>query len=261
MTQTTSPVVAITGAGRGIGHACALAFAAAGYDVSMGARSVNAMEGNATEIAGLGQSALVQRVDLTVDDDVSDFAEATIERFGRVDALINNSGIAGPSTVLWEMSPEDWDTTFAVNTRGVFLSCRAFLPPMIDARRGGSIVTIGSTTGKYPMYARSVYAATKAALIGLTRTLATETGQYGIRTNLITPGAVTGARLEAVISGMARQERRSGEEIRGDFETRSPLGRLTTPEDIASAAVFLSSPNAAAITGHDLNVNSGIAMF
>lgn len=261
MPESSSPVVAITGAGRGIGRACSLAFAAAGYDIAMGARSVDAMESNIPDIESLGQAGLVQKVDLTIDHDVAQFAEATVERFGRVDALVNNSGIAGPSAMLWEMSPEDWDATFAVNTRGVFLSCRAFLPPMIEAERGGSVVIIGSTTGKHPMYGRSVYAATKAALIGLTRTLATETGQYGIRTNLITPGAVTGARLEAVLSGMARQEGRDEETIRHEFEGRSPLGRLTTAEDIANAAVFLSSSRANAITGHDLNVNSGIAMF
>ena len=122
---------------------------------------------------------------------------------GALDVLVANSGIAGPTAELWKITPEEWEETIRVNLTGTFLLCRALLPAMID-RGSGSVVVIGSTTGKRPMYGRTPYAASKLGLVGLVRTLAVELGPHGVRVNLISPGAVAGPRIEAVLHEQAR---------------------------------------------------------
>ena len=128
-------------------------------------------------------------------------------------------------------------------------------------RRSGSIINIGSITGKKPLLGRTPYAATKLGLVGLTRSLALEAGQYGIRVNLISPGFVAGPRIDRVIDMQAAARGVSSQEVRADFESQSPLGRMTEPGEIAAAAVFLASEAASGITGADLNVNAGVVMY
>jgi NAD(P)-dependent dehydrogenase (short-subunit alcohol dehydrogenase family) len=177
-----------------------------------------------------------------------------------VDVLVANSGVAGPTAPLWEVTQEDWDETHAVNVRGPFLCCRAVLPGMVQ-RRSGSIVLIGSMSGKRPLANRTPYTSSKTALIGLVRTLAAETGPYGVRVNLISPGPVTGPRFDAVLEGQARVTGRSTEDLRTEFAAESPLRRLVDPEDVAAAVVYLGGDGSRSITGEDLNVNAGIAMY
>ena len=127
---------------------------------------------------------------------------ASKTELGGIDALVAGSGIAGPTAELWKLTPEQWEETIRVNLTGTFLTCRALLPAMI--RRGaGSIVVIGSTTGKRPLYGRTPYAASKLGLVGLVRTLAVELGPLGVRVNLISPGGVAGPRIETVIREQA----------------------------------------------------------
>jgi NAD(P)-dependent dehydrogenase (short-subunit alcohol dehydrogenase family) len=129
------------------------------------------------------------------------------------------------------------------------------------ARESGSIVVIGSTTGKCPEPGRTPYAASKRGLVGLVRTLAWELGEHGIRVNLISPGSVEGPRIEAVMEGRAERQGKTVEEIKDEVMASSPLGRLTRPRDVAAAAVFLASEDATSITGEDLNVTAGRAMY
>jgi NAD(P)-dependent dehydrogenase (short-subunit alcohol dehydrogenase family) len=210
--------------------------------------------------ADIGRDPLVVPTDITVPDQVEALARATLEAFGGVDVLVNNSGVGGPSAPLWEVDPADWESTMAVNVTGTYLCCRAFLPAMV-ARRSGSVVIIGSTTGKRPLVGRAPYAASKMALVGLTRTLAVEAGPYGVRVNLISPGPVEGERMEWVIGRQAEALGVSVEEARARFISASPLGRLVPPEDVAAATVFLASDRAASITGEDLNVSAGVVMY
>ena len=178
---------------------------------------------------------------------------------GPLDALVANSGIAGPTAELWNVTPEEWEETLRVNLTGTFLLCRALLPAMIERGRG-SVVVIGSTTGKRPMYGRTPYAATKLGLVGLVRTLAVELGPLGVRVNLISPGAVAGPRIEDV---MREQARAAGVPTRRSWtrpRSSTPLRRLIPPEDVAAAAVFLASDDSASTTGEDLNVSGGLAM-
>jgi NAD(P)-dependent dehydrogenase (short-subunit alcohol dehydrogenase family) len=161
---------------------------------------------------------------------------------------------------LWEVDPEEWRETFEVNVFGVLAACRAVMPMMIG-QGSGSIVIIGSISGKRPLYGRSAYTATKTALIGLTRTLAVEAGEHGIRVNLISPGFVAGPRIEWVIQAQAAARGIDLEEVRREFERESPMGRLTDPVDVARTVTFLTSEAAAGITGADINVNSGVVMY
>ncbi len=253
-------VAVVTGAGRGIGRAIALTFAREGADLVLAARSVDKLEEAAAEIQAISRRALVVPTDVTSEESVRNLRDRTLEYFGRVDILVNNSGVGGPSAPIWEIDPRDWDETFAVNVRGVYLCCRAFLPAMI-ARRSGVVINIGSMTGKRPLVNRTPYAASKLALVGLTRTLAWEVGPYGIRVNVISPGPVEGERIEWVVRRLAEARGVSVDEARRSLTEASPLGRFVLAEEVAQAAVFLASDLASAITGEDLNVSAGIVMY
>jgi NAD(P)-dependent dehydrogenase (short-subunit alcohol dehydrogenase family) len=253
-------VTLITGASQGIGRVMAVSFAAAGDDLVLAARSEAGLEETAAMARSEGADVLVAPVDITDPQRVGHLAEAVFERFGRVDVLVNNSGIGGPSGPLWELDLDQWRQTFAVNVDGVFLVSRAFLPQMIERGRG-SVIIIGSITGKRPLWGRTPYAASKTALIGLTRTLAIEAGHHGVRVNLISPGFVAGPRLDWVIEAQADGRGISVEEARAEMEEESALLRLTQPDDVARAALFLASDDSLAVTGADLNVNSGVVMY
>jgi NAD(P)-dependent dehydrogenase (short-subunit alcohol dehydrogenase family) len=189
-----------------------------------------------------------------------DAMASVAERFGTPDALVLAAGVPGPTAPLWEISPHEWAQTLNVNVTGTFLCCRALLPAMIS-RGAGAIVVIGSVSGKRPLHGRTPYTTSKLGLVGLVRTLAWETGEHGIRVNLISPGYVAGPRIERVIAAQATALDLTPDQARARFTSSSPLGGLTPPEDVAACAVFLASPAAASITGEDLNVSAGVAMY
>lgn len=253
-------VTIVTGASQGIGRAIACQFAAEGDAVVLAARDEANLEETADLVRGAGGFPLVVRTDVSDPSSAEAMAAAAMDAFGRIDVLAANSGIGGPSGLLWEIDPTEWDTTFAVNVRGVFLAARAVLPAMIE-RAQGSIIVTGSISGKRPLFGRSAYTASKLALVGLVRTLAVEVGPHGIRVNLISPGFVEGPRIEWVIRSQAQARGIPESDVRAEFERQSPLGRMTRAEDVARSAVFLCSSAAAAITGDDLNVNAGVVMY
>ncbi len=250
----------ITGGGRGIGRAIALEFAKEGADVSLAARSTERMEEVADKVRSIGRKALVNTTDVTQIEDVEEMVERTFEDFGRIDILINNSGIAGPTAYLHEITPGEWDQTFDVNLKGVFLCCRSVVPIMIR-QEGGKIINIASMTGKRPLPMRTPYCATKMGLIGFTRSLASELGKYKINVNAICPGAVEGPRIEMVIKDSARAEGVPEEEVRNRFTSASPLGCMVSYDDVAKLAVFLASDDSNRLTGQDVNVSAGVVMY
>ncbi len=256
MTEALGGAVAVvTGAGKGIGRHIALALADAGATVAAVGRDVAALEETRELVGGIAVRADVSDV-----GQVDAMAERVLGELGRVDVLVCNSGIAGPTAPLWEIAPADWHEVLRVNVTGTFLCCRALLPAMIE-RRGGSIVVIGSVSGKRPLHGRTPYTTSKLALVGLVRTLAWEVGAHGIRVNLISPGYVAGPRIERVIAAQAEALDVAPAEVLARFTDASPLGALTAPEDVAACAVFLASPAAASVTGEDLNVSAGVAMY
>jgi NAD(P)-dependent dehydrogenase (short-subunit alcohol dehydrogenase family) len=254
------PVSIVTGASQGIGQVIAQELAGRGDTVVLAARNVEGLKETAAAIEQAGGRHLVVETDVTDRASIEEMVTGVARDLGRIDNLVNNSGIAGPSGKLWEVDPEEWRETFEVNVFGVFAASRAVMPVMIG-QGSGSIVIIGSISGKRPLYGRSAYTATKTALIGLTRTLAVEAGEHGIRVNLISPGFVAGPRIEWVIQAQAAARGIDLEEVRREFERESPMGRLTDPVDVARTVTFLTSEAAAGITGADINVNSGVVMY
>lgn len=253
-------VAVITGGGRGIGRAIAQAYAREGAHLVLASRDLTALEETRALLAEFQRDILVIPLDLREEESVRAMAEQTLVHFGHIDILVNNSGIAGPTAPLWEVSPQAWRETLDVDLTGPYLCCHAFLPSMLT-RRSGNVVMIGSITGKRPLPGRTPYAASKLGLVGLVRTLAWETGPYNIRVNLISPGPVEGERIGRVLRDMAAAHHISIEEARQQFLRDTPLDRMVPPADIANAAVFLASDLSGSTTGEDMNVSSGIAMY
>jgi NAD(P)-dependent dehydrogenase (short-subunit alcohol dehydrogenase family) len=254
------PVAAVTGAGRGIGREIALSLARAGADVVLAGRDPATLEATERDVVGAGAGALSVRTDVTSQADIEALARASLERFGAVDALVLNSGVAGPTGPLWELDRQAWDETFAVNVTGAFLCARGFLPSMLE-RGSGSIVVIGSMTGKRPLWGRTPYAASKLALVGLVRTLALETGPSGVRVNLVSPGPVDGERMDRVFRAQADGRGISEDQARAEMVAQIPIGRLVEPSEVADAVVSLTLGELSAVTGVDLNVSGGMVMY
>ncbi len=253
-------IAVVTGGGRGIGKEIALRLAAEGADVALAARSADQIEEVAKLIENDGRRALPVVTDLREPEQITALAETVTNDLGEVDVLVNNSGIAGAMGNMWEIELDGWQETMDVNLTGVYLCCRAFLPPMVD-RRSGSVVIIGSGTGKRPLKGRTPYAASKLGLVGLVRTLAWELGEHDVRANLVSPGFVDGERLQRVVEGQAEAKGQTIEETRSEMTASSPLLRFVDPQNVAAAVAFLASDDAASITGEDFNVTSGLVMY
>lgn len=262
MKELANKVVFVSGASRGIGRVISLHLAKAGAQLVLAGRDISGLEETANLINGSNEaiSPLICHLDLldlvTIDASV----KRVMDAFGHIDVLVNNSGITGNSVPIWEQSDSDWDTTIDTNLKGPFLLTRAVLPSMLR-RKSGSIIFIGSVTGKRPFLNRGVYAASKLGLVGLTRTLALELGSYGIRANLISPGFVAGPRLEGVFEDVARTDNTSVEESRAKMLGMIPLADFVSPENIAEGVLFLASDRSAGITGEDLNISGGLVMY
>jgi len=252
--------VVVTGGASGLGKVIACAFADAGAKVAVTSRSANDLAAVVDEIQSTGGQVLPITMDLRQRHTIDVAMKLAIDGLGGIDVLVCNSGIAGPSAPIHEVTDDDWDDTIEVNLTGTFLCARAAARAMVPAQ-SGSIVLIGSMTGKRPLLNRSPYAASKMALVGLARTMAWDLGSHGIRVNSVSPGFIEGQRLDWVVDAQAQAQARSPEDIRAGMESASPLSRVTSPEDVARAVVFLGSEQSAGITGEDLNVSSGLVMY
>jgi NAD(P)-dependent dehydrogenase (short-subunit alcohol dehydrogenase family) len=172
-----------------------------------------------------------------------------------ISILVNNAGIAGPVAALTEVSVADWDEVFAVNVRGVFLMCRAFLPGMV-ARGGGDIINIASVSGKRPLARRTPYTASKMAVIGLTTTLAHEVGRLGVAVNTLSPGPVSGPRMNRNFAHEARATGTTAAAAQAEFVSRSAMGRMVTESEVAGAVLaMLAMPG---LTGADIDLSAGM---
>jgi NAD(P)-dependent dehydrogenase (short-subunit alcohol dehydrogenase family) len=246
----------VTGGGRGIGRAIALRFASEGAAVVVAGTTAESIESVAQEIRARGGRALAVGADVSDEAQVARMVASAIDEFGGIDVLVNNAGIAGPTALVAEVSREDWDRTIAVNLTGAFLCAKHALPGMME-RRGGRIINITSIAGLRAYALRSPYAASKWAMIGLTRTLAEEAGRYDITVNAIAPGPVRGPRIDSVIRNRAAAMGRPVEEVERDYVEPTALKRMAEEDDIAAMAVFLASEEGRNITGETLNISSG----
>lgn len=243
-------VVVVTGGASGIGRATALAFAREGARVVVA--DLNETGGNETARLAkeLGGEGVFVRADVTREDDCGRMVQTAVDRFGRLDVLFNNAGIPMAPTPAEAIPTELFDRVLAVNVRGVFLGCRYAIPVM-RAQGRGVIINTASTAGIRPRPGMLAYAASKGAVITLTKALALELAPYGIRVNAVAPVA-TDTPMLPVFFGTANPE-----EARRKFLESIPLGRLNTPEDVAAAVLFLASDEAAMITGVCLEVDGG----
>jgi NAD(P)-dependent dehydrogenase (short-subunit alcohol dehydrogenase family) len=257
------PVAVVTGANRGIGRAIAIAFAAAGYSVLASARDPASLADTVAEADKAASAEAGGGMVLAAAGDVQDEASmavlaATAADLGEIYAVVANAGVAGPTAPMHEITLDQWRDTIATDLDGVFLTFRAFIPGLI-AQRSGSLIAISSMTGKRPLYGRTPYAAAKMGVIGLVRTLATELGPYGVRVNAVSPGYVSGPRMDMVVRRQAEARGVPEDQVRAEVSSGSPLGRMVTAQEVAAACVYLAA--APAITGEDLNVTAGVVMY
>ena len=247
MAQLQGKTALVTGASQGIGRACALALAAAGARVALAARNEDKLNQVAAEIAAKGGSAAVFTLDIASDESIKACAKAAISHFGVVEILVNNAGITRDTLAL-RMKRADWDDVIHTNLTGSFLMTQAVMSAMLKAR-WGRIINITSVVGETGQAGQANYAASKAGLIGLTKSLARELASRSITVNAVAPGFIETA-MTAVLDEKQRQA------MLGQI----PLGRPGTDADIANAVCFLASEEASYITGHVLDVNGGMYM-
>lgn len=248
MQETVQRVAIVTGAVRGIGRAIAHELARDGFAVVVNYRGEESMATSlCDELGAYGGQSLAVRADITNAGDVAGLVEQAINRYGRLDALVNNAGITR-DTLLMRMSEEDWDAVLETNLKGAFLCSKAAIRPMMR-QRSGAIVNLTSVVGLTGNAGQTNYSAAKAGLIGFTKSLAREVGSRGVTVNAVAPGFIE-TRLTDVLS----------DDVKGAMLERIPLGRFGSPEDVAAAVGFLLSPAARYITGTVLSVDGGMAM-
>jgi len=247
MGQLTNQVAVVTGAGRGIGRAIALKFAAEGADVICVSRTEENSGKAAGEVRALGRKAWAHAVDVSDPKAVATAGEKILADAGRVDILVNNAGVTRDG-LLMRMSEEDWDTVLDTNLKGAFLFTKAFSRTFIK-QRSGRIINVASIIGLIGNAGQCNYAASKAGLIGFTKSAARELASRGITVNALAPGFIE-TDMTAGVS----------EQLRGELLERIPLNAFGQAEDIANAALFLASGGARYITGQVLAVDGGMVM-
>ncbi|SPF47025.1 3-oxoacyl-(acyl-carrier-protein) reductase [Candidatus Sulfotelmatobacter kueseliae] len=240
-------VALVTGASQGIGRACALRLAKEGAAVAVAARNQEKLNELVSEITAAGGKAAAFPLDVSDEEQIKSAVKAAIAQFGKIDILVNNAGITRDQLVM-RMKRADWDAVLQTNLTSAYLSIQQVIGSMLK-QRWGRIINITSVFGQMGQAGQANYAASKAGLIGLTMAIAREVGSRNITCNAIAPGFIETA-MTAVLS----------DEFKQNALKQIPLGRVGTPEDVASAVGFLASDEASYITGHVLNVNGGMLM-
>jgi 3-oxoacyl-[acyl-carrier protein] reductase len=240
-------IALVTGASQGIGRACAIQLAAAGATVAVAARNEAKLAEVVQEIEAAGGQGAVFALDIASEDSIKTAARAVVERFGKVEILVNNAGITRDGLML-RMKRADWDAVLSTNLTGAFLLTQAVLSPMLK-NRWGRIINISSVVGRTGQAGQVNYAASKAGLIGLTRSIAREVASRGITVNAVAPGYI-----ETPMTAVLNDDQRAA------MMAQIPLGRAGTDTEIAQSVAFLASDAAAYITGHVLDVNGGMFM-
>jgi 3-oxoacyl-[acyl-carrier protein] reductase len=249
-------VVIVTGGAAGIGRATARRFARDGARVAVWDVKIDDPDTLVAELAEAGGEGSFQQVDVTDAAAVEQAVAAVVERWGRIDVLVNNAGILRDAQLVkWkdgqkvsEMTEKDFDAVVAVNLKGVFLCTRAVVPRMI-AGGGGVILNASSVVGLYGNFGQTNYAATKAAVINMTRTWARELGRYNVRVNAVAPGFIATEMVQAM-----------PEKVLQGMVSHTPLGRMGRPEDIAEAYAWLASDAASFVHGTVLSVDGGLVV-
>jgi len=247
MAGVTGRVALVTGASQGIGRACALALAEGGATLALAARNEEKLAQVFAEIQARGGQAAAFRMDVSNENEVKTGVKAALERFGKIEVLVNNAGITRDNLLL-RMKRADWDSVLQTNLTGAFLCTQAVIGSMLK-QRWGRIINITSVFGQTGQAGQANYAAAKAGLIGLTMAMAREVASRSITVNAVAPGYIETAMTEG-LSG----------ELKSKVSEMIPLGRPGSDMDVAQAVRFLASEEAGYITGHVLKVNGGMLM-
>ncbi len=247
MSKFQNKVAVVTGAARGIGKVIAFNLARQGADIIISDVSVDDGEKTAGEIQKLNRKCIFVRCDVSVTDDVNNLISKTISEFGRIDILVNNAGIT-KDTLLIRMKDEAWDQVLDINLKGSFLCSRAAAKEMMK-QRSGRIINISSVVGLMGNLGQVNYSASKAGLIGLTKSSAKELAPRGITVNAIAPGFIE-----------TEMTQKLSEEVRETYLNVIPLNRFGSPDDVASCVAFLASDEAKYISGEVIRVDGGMRM-
>lgn len=240
-------VAIITGSGSGIGQATALLFAQEGAQIVVADRDAERAAETTAQIEVAGGQALTAIVDVTDSEAIAQMTTATLERFGRVDILVNNAAYSQGNDIL-TMDEETWDDNLNVVLKSVFLCSKAILPTMIEQKKG-AIVNIASVNG-LAAFGEEAYSAGKAGVINLTKNMACKYGQHNVRTNVICPGTIH--------TPLWQPRLEENPQVLDEIAEWYPLGRVGQPEDVAKAALYLASDDASWVTGTILNVDGGL---
>jgi len=239
--------VLVTGSGRGIGKAIALRLAEAGCDVGVSDVDMAAAEATAAEIKALGRSSCALKADVSKEAEVEAMFKAFYDAFQTIDVLVNNAGITR-DTLIIRMKETDWDQVLDINLKSVFLCCREAARTMMRNRRG-KIINIASVVAFMGNPGQANYSASKAGIVGLTKTIAKEYASRGITANAVAPGFIATAMTDAL-----------PDNIRQEMLKSIPVGTFGSVDDVATAVAFLASPDTGYITGQVLHVNGGMYM-
>jgi 3-oxoacyl-[acyl-carrier protein] reductase len=237
----------ITGGAQGIGKAIALGMAKEGANIGIADVNIENAENTALEIRTSGVKSIAVKLDVSSQDNVSNTFQTFVKELGALDILVNNAGITR-DTVLLRMKEEDWDAVLNVNLKGSFL-CSKEAVKIMAKQRSGKIISISSVVAFIGNPGQANYSSSKAALIGLTKTIAKEYASRGIRANAIAPGFIQTAMTDALT-----------DEVKGEMKRAIPLGQFGTPEDVANTVIFLASNESDYITGQVIHVNGGMYM-
>jgi NAD(P)-dependent dehydrogenase (short-subunit alcohol dehydrogenase family) len=260
-------VAVVTGGGRGIGKAISLAMAGEGASVVVASDVESEIQDVVQQIEKLGCQAMSYVMDITKSEEVNQFAEAVAKRFGKIDILVNNAGVVGKRFFVFQSDDAIWRNTIEVNLFGTYYCTKAFLPKMIELQQG-RIINIASISGKQASPTNSAYAASKHAVIGLTRTVAAELGLLGltkITCNAICPGVANTGMLTGpgmILDELAKLLNTSRENVMEErIKTMNIQHRIMDPEEISAMAVYLASDDARGITGQAINVCGGSVFY
>jgi 3-oxoacyl-[acyl-carrier protein] reductase len=241
-------VAVVTGGARGIGRAIAMTLAAHGANVVISDVNMEAAQKTADDIATTtGRRSLAVTVDVSQSDSVENMVKQTLDAFGHIDILINNAGITRDG-LLMRMKDSDWDLVMEINLKGTFLSTKAVLRPMMK-QRSGRIINISSVVGIMGNAGQANYAASKAGVIGLTKSTAKEVASRGITVNAVAPGFIATDMTDKL-----------SDDVKANFLASIPLGRAGSAEDVAQTVLFLASPQASYITGQVIHIDGGMVM-
>ena len=247
-------VAIVTGSGRGLGLAYAKELARQGAAVVVNDIDPAVADAAVTEITAAGGRAIAVAAPVGPTETAQRLVAAAAEEFGRLDILVTNAGVLR-DTVLWKMSDDDFDTVIDVHLRGTFTCVREAASYMRANEIAGRIVCIGSPTGQRGNFGQTNYAATKGAVISMTKTWAKELGRKGIRANAICPGSVNGPRIDRVIEAEAQAKGMTPDAVRQGYASGTAMKRLSDPEDVAAMALFLASDGAKMVSGQALAVD------